>query len=142
MIEKLVCFKDLQYIGGNYKPNGIYNISRMISKGTLTFGKKSVNSYARINSSDSITICGFENEEDRIDYTNFLKKHIRQLAPRIFFRCFAKLLCILFILYFIGRTLIYIIGHNLAFSSVVLSIATCVVCIFLIPGISSVIDSV
>ena len=142
MIEKLVCFKDLQYIGGNYEPKGIYNISRMTSKGILTFEEKRVNSYARINSSDSITICGFENEEDRIDYTNFLKKHIRQLAPRIFFRSFAKLLCMLFILYFIGRTLIYITGHNLAFSSVVLSIATCIVGIFLIPGISSVIDSV
>lgn len=142
MIEKLVCMKDLQYIGGNYEANGVHKTKWLISTGTISFDNKRVNCYARIVSSTTYSICGFENEEDRIDYANFLRKNIRLLAPRIFCRCVAKLLYTLFMLYFICKSFIYVFAHDFPSSSIFLTILVSILCVFVVSGVHDMIDSI
>ena len=42
MIEKLVCTKDFEYIGGSYEANGVFSYIRKMSKGTISFEDKKV----------------------------------------------------------------------------------------------------
>lgn len=142
MIEKLVCTKDFEYIGGSYEMDGVFSYIRKMTKGTISFEDKKVNGYARIISYGCNRICGFEKENDSLAYKEFLRKNIRRLMPRILCRCSAKLLFTLFVLYFIFRTVTYSLGHDLSLNSNILTISTCIISLILIPVAFGMIDSV